>query len=236
MPPEIKIETPANSMPEQVTKVLEELKAKLDNPPEVKAAPSSQPSQPSWTEMREEMKKKMGFNDEQMDAHEQSILSKQAPVVEELGWMKLKERKEFTKFEKEIREELAMYPPQNRTPVVMEKIYLMVRGKHADDVPANPGSPKPAGGVSGREVVRTRVAPAYSGTETGIAGGSSEGTPEEELTEQEQFVASKLGVDTKEYAKARESGKSIRTLEVPIDWRNANNSADLELRRLKGRR
>lgn len=219
------------NLPDGVTKVLEDIKTKIDGMAPTAAPPASTPTVPSWQEQREDLKKRMGYNEEQMRAHEEMLTRQQAPIIENQGWTHLEKHKDLDKYKKEIEAEIALYPQHQRTPGMMDKIYYFVKGKHADSQPAATLTPKP-------NEPRTRVSagPGYSGADPGLpAGGGGEGGSEEEtLDEKEKFVASKLGISEKDYAKARNVGKTIRELKVP-DTRQSTSLADVELRRLQGR-
>jgi hypothetical protein len=234
MPPETKPEdtkTDKGNMPAEVTKVLEDIKAKLDGIPPATPPAAAAPTVPSWQDQREDIRKRMGFNEDQMRAHEEMLQRQQAPVIEKLGWSQLEKHKDIDKYKKEIEAELAIYPQHQRTPEIMEKIYYFTKGKHADSQPVTPPAPTPG-------TPRTRVSsgPGYSGAEPGLpAGGGGEGGGEEEsLNETEKFVAQKMGISEKDYAKSRNVGKNIRELKVP-DTRQANSLADVELRRLQSK-
>lgn len=233
MADEPKTEDKSGNLPESVTKVLEDIRAKLDNQsPKIEAAPV--PAAPSYVDQREELKKSLGYSEDQMHAHEQMILKNNAPVVESLGWSRLEKKADLDTFRKEIESELSLYPQERRTPEIMEKVYYFVKGKHAD---SKPTATAPAPASSGSRVAETRVTrgPGYSGADPGLpSGGKGEGGGEDlALNDQEKFVASKLGVTEKDYARAREVGRSVRELKIP-DTRSSQSMADIELRRLKG--
>jgi hypothetical protein len=234
MPPETKTGENTDSkgnLPEEVTKVLEEIKSKLDNPPAAATPPAPASSIPSWQDQREESRKKLGFTEEQMRAHEELIDRKQAPVIENLGWNQLEKHKDLDKYKKEIEAELSIYPASARTPAIMEKVYFMVKGKHAESQPAPDPKATPR-----NPTTRVSSGPGYSGSDPGLpAGGTQEEGTEENLDDREKFVASKLGVTEKDYAKSRNVGRAIRELKIP-DQRPVNSLADVELRRLQGQR
>ena len=223
-----------SNLPDEVTKVLEELKTKLDDqnrPPKEETSPP----EPSASNRRASLQQSLGFTDEQMAAHEQSIMAANAPIIEQTGWSKLEKRSDIEKYRKEIESELAIYPQERRTPDIMEKIYYYVKGKHSDSQPAADPKKTP--------VVSTRVSqgPGYTGQEGGM-GAREEGAPageEEQLTDAEKFVVQKLReagekITDKEYAMSKKVGRSIRELRVP-DTRQVNSLADVELRRLQNR-
>ena len=225
------------SLPEPVMKVLQDLKTQVEglkNPEPVKPAPAS--TGPSWSERREAERQALGFTEDQMRAHEQTISRVNAPVMERTAWATIEKRPDIDTFRKEIEEELKIYPQERRTPEIMEKIYYFVRGKHAD---SKPSTPAPSRGVE-----RTRISggPGYTGSDPSLAPRNKEESTEEaeQLDDREKFVIQKFresGVDIteKEYAKSRNVGRSIRELRVP-DQRQASTMADIELRRMTGRK
>jgi hypothetical protein len=220
-------------LPEAVTKILEELKVKVDDlkPKEEKVIT---PSGPTPAEQRASRQKSLGFSDAQMDAYERDALERQGPITEQLGWMRLEKRSDIDTYRKEIEAELGPYRMENRTPEVMEKIYYMIKGRHADSKPPEKKeAPKPTG------VERTRVSggPGYTGTEPNLSATEETRNAEEEnkLDDREKFVADKLGISETDYAKSRNVGRGIRDLRVP-DSRPVTSLADIELKRLSGKR
>ena len=227
-------ENPGN-LPEAVTQVLEDIKKKLDGVPTTPTPEQPRThTGPTASELREDMKKRLGFNEDQMRAHEEMLLTNQAPIIQQLGWNHLDKKKDIETYRKEIEEELKLYPPHQQTPAILEKIYYFVKGKHADSKPADPPKPAAGGGAPGTRVVS---GPGYSGNDPGVGGGAGarggEGGEDKPLNDLEKFVASKLGVSEKDYAKARDVGKTIRELRSP-DARPVNSLADVELRRMRG--
>jgi hypothetical protein len=115
----------------------------------------------------------------------------------------------------------------------MEKIYFMVKGRHADSAPApEPKTQKKDGGVASS---RVSGGPGYSGSEGGTSSEKEEQDKNEQLNEQEAMTAKKLGVDPKRFAASRNSGRDITSLRKPDD-RPLATGADLELKRLQGAR
>jgi len=213
-----------------IAKVLDDLKAAADkiNKPEEKP---EAPAAPTYADRRAVLQKSLGYTDEQMAAHEEMILRAQAPVIERTAWSILEKRPDLDTYRSEIEKELSIYPQERRTPEIMEKIYYYVKGKHSDAKPKEtPKSPK---------VESTRVSggPGYTGSEPSLSGSREENpnAPNEELNDNEKFVADKLGVDYKSYAKSRNAGRAIRELRVP-DERPVTSLADVELRRLISKR
>lgn len=237
MPPETKTEEDKDegNLPDAVTEALKEIREKLDAPPKKEEPPVEKG--PSANDRRAALQKSLGFTDEQMAAHEQSIMQANAPIIEQTGWTRLEKRPDLDKFRKEIESELAIYPQERRTPDIMEKIYFYVKGKHSDSKPDEKDDKK-------GPVTKTRVAsgPGYTGQEGGMGardetGGGGEG--DDQLSDAEKFVVQKLRdagekITDKEYATSKKVGRSIRELRVP-DTREVRSLADVELRRLQNR-
>lgn len=217
------------NLPEEVTKVLNEIKEKIDG----HNAPKEEPREPVVDyriQQRESDRKALGFTEEQMAAHERTVSRAQAPILEQTAWSQIDKKSDIETFRKEIQEELKAYPPERRTPDIIEKIYYYRKGLKADSRPKE--EPKK------NAVVETRVSrgPGYDGATPGVNAGREEAKSEDEtLDDREKFVAQKLGVSEKDYAKARNVGRSIRELQVP-DARPASSLADIELRRITTRR
>jgi len=230
MPPEQEPKTEEKPMNEEVSKVLEELKSAAESLKKPEEKPEA-PSAPTYADRRAVLQKSLGYTDEQMAAHEEMIMRAQAPVIERTAWSTLEKRPDLENYRAEIEKELSIYPQERRTPEIMEKIYYYVKGKHSDAKPKEtPKSPK---------VESTRVSggPGYTGSEPSLSGGRDErgDSPNEELNDNEKFVADKLGVDYKAYAKSRNAGRAIRELRIP-DERPVTSMADVELKRMMSKR
>jgi len=220
------------NLPDPVMGVLKDLKEKVDSMTAPKEEPKTVPVD-HWREQREADKKALGFTEEQMQAHERTVARAQAPTVERTAWSTLEKKSDFEALKKDIEKEVSLYPQERRTPEMMEKIYYMVRGQHADSKPAKKDEMKP-GNV---EHARITGGPGYTGNEPSLGGEREKPEPgtEEQLDEREKFVADKMGIGHKEYAKSRNVGREIRGLRVP-DERPVNSLADVELKRLTGKR
>ena len=218
------------NLPDPVMDVLKDLQEKVNaiqKPTEEKPTVSS-------VDQRASLQKRLGFTDDQMAAYEESQAKMNAPVVAQTGWARLEKRSDLDKYRKEIEKELEIYRPELHTPEIMEKIYFMVKGRHADSAPApeTKTSPKP-----GERVASSRVSggPGYSGAEGGSSTEKEQADKSEQLTEAEAVTAKKLGVDEKRFALARNSGRDITPLKK-ADERTSTTGADFELRRLQGGR
>lgn len=223
------------NLPDPVMDVLKDLQEKVENLKKPAEEKPAAPTVPSWVQEREAEKKAMGFTEEQMQAHERSIARAQAPQVEQSAWAGLEKRSDLDKYRKEIEDELKIYRQEVRTPDLLQKIYFMVKGRHADSAPAaGAGEPKPK---PGERVVSSRVSggPGYSGAEGGAGADKPEADKSEQLSEAEAVTARKLGVDEKRFALSRNVGKDIIGLRKP-DERPVGNGADFDLRRMQGGR
>lgn len=212
-------------LPDAVNKVLEDIKAgveKMNKPAEETSKPS--PTAPSWQDQREDYRKRLGFSEEQMRAHEEMSAKQNAPVIENLGWSHLEKKSDLATYRKEIEAELSIYPQERRDPGLMEKIYYYIKGKHADSKAPEKRDEKP--------VERVTRGPGYSGAETGLPAGGGEGGKgeEEQLTDVEKFLAAKFGTSEAAYAKAKKERRDFRGIK-PASL-EAKGMADLELNRL----
>ena len=222
-------EKPTEEKPDPVADVLKELKEQVESLKKPVEEKPKKPTVPAWVEEREAEKKALGFTEEQMQAHERSIARAQAPMVEQSAWASIEKRQDLDKYRKEIEDELKIYRPEAKTPDLLQKIYFMVKGRHADSAPAAP-APKP-----GERVASSRVSggPGYSGTEGGAGSEKPTEDKSENLSEAEAATAQKLRVDPKRFALSRNVGKPIKALQKP-DERPAGNGADFEMRRMQG--
>jgi hypothetical protein len=215
------------NLPEEVTKVLEEIKVNLEK----NNAPKEDPvaKAPTYADQRAGLQKRLGFTDEQMAAHEEMLLRSQAPVIERTAWASVEKKADIDTYRSEMEKELSIYPQERRTPELMDKIYYYVRGKHSESKPKDEPKKGPT--------VETRISrgPGYDGMSPGTGGREEAAATNEDLDDREKFVAAKMGISEKDYAKSRNAGRAIRELRVP-DERPASSTADIELRRMTGRR
>lgn len=228
-----------SNLPDPVMDVLKDLQEKVSKIPKGDEKPIEErkaPTVPTYADQRASLQKRMGFTDDQMAAYEESQNRIQAPIIAQTGWSHIEKRSDIDKYRKEIEDEIRTggYPKERQTPDVMEKIYFMVKGRHADSAPAEErrAAPKP-----GERVASSRVSggPGYSGSEGGSSTEKEATDKSEDLTEQEATVSKKLGVDPKRFALARNSGRDITPLRK-TDERPTGNGADFDLRRMQGGR
>jgi hypothetical protein len=223
------------NLPDPVMDVLKDLQEKVNaiQKPQAEEKPAEK-APPAWVAEREAEKKAMGFTEEQMQAHERSIARAQAPVVEQSAWAGLEKRQDLDKYRKEIEDELKIYRPEAKTADLLQKIYFMVKGRHADSAPADEKKPAPK---PGERVASSRVSggPGYSGSEGGSSTEKEDLDKDAQLSEAEEITANKLGVDPKRFALSRNAGKDITSLRKTED-RPVGNGADFDLRRMQGGR
>lgn len=218
------------NLPSETMEVLKQIKEKLESPPKIEKSetPAPAPVVPTAADQRESLRKSLGYTEEQMAAHEELIMRSQAPIIERTGWQAIENRTDFKDLKKEIDEEVKFYPPERRTPEMMEKIYYYVRGRHADSKPQTKTPATPP-------TTRVSSGPGYTGTEPNLGSRDTGGEGEEDkLSEVESFVAKKLGVSEKDYARARKVGRDAWRLK-PEDSRQSVSLADMELKRLTSR-
>lgn len=230
MPPETKNNVDEQKPNEEITKVLEDLRTAADrlNKPAEEEKPAA-PAMPSYVEQREADRKALGFTEEQMQAHERTVTRSNAPLVESTAWARLDKKADIDTYRKEVEAEAAIYPPERRTPEIMEKIFYMVKGRRADSKPA---------GAAGKTTPEVKVSrgPGYTGNEPSLSERrETSGEEDAALDDKEKFVAEKMGISEVDYAKSKKVGKHIRELRMP-DTRPATSLADIELRRMQGRR
>lgn len=215
---------------EKAMEILKDIHEKLSKPAEEKKEiPEGQP-RPDPAAARTEHMKKMGWTEEQMRLNEETIANAQAPLVNELAWTKLERaHKDVGEYEKGIREELKNYPANRVTPELLDKIYYMVKGVAIDRRDSQPKGHK-AGAP------QERVARGYNPSESGMnsSGGGGSGKEEPELSEDERFVSSRLGVKPEDYAEAKKA-RTIRKFARPIEVDRNAGAADRELGNLLGK-
>lgn len=252
--PETPPETPPNpDIPAAAAQILEEVRkqAEKDAPA---TPPSSQPARPdaqaAWVAQRDDFKKKMGFNEEQMQLYERDRASAQAPVLLELAKMKVREgHKDYDQLKQAFETEVATYVSRGQVvnPELAEKIFLMVKGQELEagrytppsSQPPAKGAPTPQG--QGARAA-ARIAPGYNANDPGLSGGApTGGEPEGQLSEREKVYAGVLGVDEKSYKKNRDdkekgireiSDRSYRAPEIDVKTAGV---ADRDLASLWGR-
>lgn len=216
---------------EKAMEILKEIHDKLSKPAEEKKdTPESQPKVPDVQAVRTEHMKKMGWNEEQMRLNEEAIASAQAPLTQELAWTKLeRSHKDVGEYEKGIREELKNYPASRITPELLDKIYYMVKGVTIDKRDSQPKGHK-SGAPS------ERIARGYNPSENGMSSSGGGGSDKEvpELTEDERFVSSRLGVKPEDYAEAKKA-RTIRKFARPVEISRDAGPADRELGNLLGK-
>lgn len=209
-------------IPDAADKILKAVQEKLDKKetPVVDSQPAKD-TQKEYHQWREDTKKKMGWNDEQLAFHEQSIRASQAPLVRDNSLMKMRTiQKDFDKLEKPFMEEIDRYEKMGRTidSALAEELFYMVKGKEISAgryVPETPSSQPPKRPADDRSP--RRMAPAYNPADPGTGGGSKEEDASSKLSEVEkdyqEFTdkcAGQIGseVTAEDYVKHREDKKN----------------------------
>lgn len=171
--------------------------------------------------IREQIKSIRGWSDSQLDSSYQM-----APMAEKLARLETKEKySDFNEYKDFIDKELQGVAIFDRTPQVMERLYWMAKGKQGIDKPASKSEERKVG-----ERIHTPYPSSASGSGEGGSGKAST------LSEEEKFVADKLGVPYDMYEKSKkghrpdreESKKYIRAPE-PYKMPQGGNSADQSL-------
>jgi len=210
-------------LPEAAKKILDAMQEKLDkkdNPP-VDSQPKDDPKK-QYEAWREDTKKKMGWNDDQLAFHEQSIRAAQAPLVRDNALMKMRtSQKDFDKLEKAFMEEVGRYEKMGRTvdSGLAEELFYMVKGKELSAgryTPEVPGS-QPAKRPADAERSPRRMAPSYNASDPGTGGTGERDDASSKLSEVEKdyldFVDKSAGqvgseVSAEDYVKNREDIKN----------------------------
>ena len=244
-------------IPEAADAILKAVQESLKTKDE---APESQPDKKPQTEdqvvkWREETKKKMGWSDDQLNFHEQSIRAAQAPLMKDNAIMKMRTvHKDYDVLEKPFLAEVERYEKQlGRVidPSLAEELFYKAKGVEITAgryAPPESQPKKPAGQGGSSDRQPSRVARGYNPSDAGVGSDSGRdesgsGTLSQEEKDMLDFVdkaAAQVGLSVTEedYVKARQDKKSgkreiadkaIRRLE--IDPRNAS-PADRDLERL----
>lgn len=251
-----KDETPGETIPEAAKAILDEVRKQSEekkDPP-----PSSQPKQDvaAWVAQREDFKKKMNFNEEQMQLHERDRANAQAPVLLELSKMKVREgHKDFDQLKAPFEAEVANYVARGVivNPELADQIFLMVKGKELEagrwsPPSSQPADKKPAGAPANAGGRASRIAAGYSGSEAGLGGGvggsgggAGGGEGEAQISDREKEYAKAMNVDPKDYKKMKEEKQAgireigERAIRPPeIDMKTAG-PADRDLAALWGK-
>lgn len=182
----------------EALKIAKELEEKLKNQPDPAAEeqPDIDPAELINTaDFKAKAKETTGMTDAQIEF---TIRTAQAAASAGNAKAALAEVKirhpDFVKFEKAITAELKQYPPDKRgNAVIIEKLYYVEKGKEAEKMP-NKGS---NGNGSGRQPIRGNGSPTGQGLDNGNRGESNS------LDDDERYVARKMGITEKDYAKSK---------------------------------
>jgi hypothetical protein len=171
-------------LPEAAEQVIDAVKKALNErpAPEAKPSESSSPQEDpravykSW---QEEVKKKMGWNDEQLSFHEQSIRQAQAPLLKDNAILKIRTtKKDFDQLEKAFMSEVERYEKDFRRVIdssLAEEIYYKVKGVEVDAGRYKFPDSQPKGvAESGISHPTARIARSYDGADPGTGNVSRE--------------------------------------------------------------
>lgn len=152
-------------------------------------------------QMREAIKEKTGYTDEQVDFHFNSLAEAMAPMREQMSWMTLEKKfKDIPDLKSEMEEELKAYPAAMRgDPVLMEKVYFMSKGKKMSNqptpqpTPQRQPTPQPSGNVVSRRVANDY--PGFSPSTDGSAGGGRQ----VQLSNEQRELSRRMGIKEEDY-------------------------------------
>jgi hypothetical protein len=213
----------AKAIIDNLAKKIEETK----NPPkDVKETPKSEPSKDQYQAWREDTKKKMNWNDEQLNFHESSVRQAQAPLMKESAVLSLKTtQKDFDALEKPFMAEIENYE-KNLGRIIDKKlaedIFHLVKGRELSAGRYTPPTSQPARGANpgGSRTPTSRIAPSYNPADAGMGGGGEgdEGD-ENRLSDEEKQYAKIAGVDEKSYAAMRSEKKAGKRELADRSWK-----------------
>jgi hypothetical protein len=169
----------------EALRIAKELEDKLNRSPESNGSTLD----PNSPEFREKLKTETGMTDKQIDFVQSTAIAASANANASAALAELKSKHpDFEKFEKSFMEELKNYPLVKQGDVkLLEKIYYMEKGKAGPVVtPRNPAAPLRGGGF-----------------DTGLGSNDNGGGGPETLTDQERYVARRMNVSEKDYARAK---------------------------------
>lgn len=148
-------------------------------------------------QMREAIKEKTGYTDEQVDFLAEAM----APMREQMSWMTLEKKfKDIPDLKADMEEELKAYPAATRAdPVLMEKVYFMSKGRKMSSQPTPQPTPQrqPTPQPSGN-VVSRRVANDYPGFSTST-DGSTGGGRQVQLSNEQRELSRRMGIKEEDY-------------------------------------
>ena len=152
-------------------------------------------------QMREAIKEKTGYTDEQVDFHFNSLAEAMAPMREQMSWMTLEKKfKDIPDLKTEMEEELKAYPAAMRgDPVLMEKVYFMSKGRKmssqptSQPTPQRQPTPQPSGNIVSRRVANDY--PGFSPSTDGSAGGGRQ----VQLSNEQRELSRRMGIKEEDY-------------------------------------
>ena len=196
---------------QEALKILQDIQKNL-NVNDRAATEAPKPAQPTYEQIRQDIKERTGWTDAQVDFHLESLQNAQAVPMEKLTWMELEKRfPDLETYRADMNEELKAYPAARRgDPVLLEKIYFMSKGRKMDQtprqVPSSNGNPSPARST---DVVQRRVAQPFPGSVPSQDTGNR--APSKTLSTEQKELARRMGVPEERYIECMDN-KPIRNL------------------------
>jgi hypothetical protein len=185
--------------------LLEKIQKTLSDRTPATASPAPATTQPSYQQVREKIKEETGWSDAQVDFHLRSVAEANAGTAEKVAWMELKDTfKDLDTYKADMQEELKSYAPtQKADPVLLQKVYYMVKGRKMNTPPPTPAgrpvTPAPDGAPP------RRIAQPYPGAVP--PGGGDRRPGGQELTGEAKELARRMGVPEDRYVECSKTRK-----------------------------
>lgn len=178
--------------------IVKDIQSKVDQMASDKQPPIVN-AQMTPQQMREAIKEKTGYTDEQVDFHFNSLAEAMAPMREQMSWMTLEKKfKDIPELKAEMEEELKAYPATMRgDPVLMEKVYFMSKGKKMSNQPTPQPTPQRQP-TPQPNVVSRRVANDYPGFSPS-SDNSSGGGRQVQLSNEQRELSRRMGIKEEDY-------------------------------------
>ena len=180
--------------------IVKDIQAKVDQMASDKQPPIVN-AQMTPQQMRDAIKEKTGYTDEQVDFHFNSLAEAMAPMREQMSWMTMEKKfSDISALRADMEEELKAYPaPMRGDPVLMEKVYFMSKGKKMSNqptpqpTPQRQPAPQPGGNVVSRRVANDY--PGFSPSSDNSAGGGRQ----VQLSNEQRELSRRMGIKEEDY-------------------------------------
>lgn len=191
--------TPTPSPEPSPLDIVKDIQTKVDQMAAEKQPPVVN-TQMTPQQMRDAIKEKTGYTDEQVDFHFNSMAEAMAPMREQMAWMSMEKKfKDIDSVKADMEAELKTYPAaMHGDPVLMEKIYFMAKGKKMSSQPTPQQNPPQRQQPTSGNVVSRRMATDYPGFNQGSDSSSGGGRTVQLSNEQREF-ARRMGQKEEEY-------------------------------------